>query len=66
MPSNLGFSPIFIKPKGWAKARKRAITVIPRLKPRAIQSPYRLKPGGFKLPDLWNKRRVTMLDAFEL
>jgi hypothetical protein len=55
MPPDLGFSPIFIRClKSWAKAQKRAITVIPRLKPGAIQSPCRLKPEGFKLSDLWN------------
>ena len=47
MPPDLGFSPIFIRClKSWAKAQKRAIAVIPRLKPGAIQSPCRLKPGG--------------------
>ncbi len=46
MPPDLGFSPIFKRPKGWAKARKRAIAIAPRLKPGAIQSLFRLKPGG--------------------
>jgi len=54
MPSNSGFSPILIKPKSWAKASKRAIAIVPRLKPGAIQSLFRLKPGGFKLSELWN------------